>query len=195
MGMAVAEFRWWKVERCGKWSPCVGECNWPDTMCQGTQGGSVVKNLPASAGDTGDASSVPGSGRSPGGRTGNLLQYSCLENSMDRGAWWATIHGIPKNLTWLSAHTHIYRLRQNKKILNSTSSRPSQSCEKMASRMTCQAFWKQSSAWLHVSVWFYELCLRSVGFEAGRIQSSLHSLLPAWEPRGRLGKGAGGCWP
>ena len=51
----------------------------------------VVKNPSASAGD---ASSIPGSGRSPGGGNGTPLQYSCLENSMDRGAWQATIHGI-----------------------------------------------------------------------------------------------------
>ena len=57
---------------------------------RGFPGGSVVKNLPVDAGDTGDAGSIPGSGRSPGGRHGNPLQYSCLENPMDRGAWWAT---------------------------------------------------------------------------------------------------------
>ena len=47
----------------------------------------VVKNLPANAGDVGDSGLIPGSGRSPGGGNGNLLQYSCLENPMDRGAW------------------------------------------------------------------------------------------------------------
>ena len=54
-------------------------------------GGSVVKNLPA---DAEDASSIPGSGRSPGEGNGNPLYYSCLGNPMDRGAWWATIHTI-----------------------------------------------------------------------------------------------------
>ena len=49
----------------------------------------VVKNLPASAGDTRDTGSIPGSGRSSGGRQGNPLRYSCLENPMDRGAWQA----------------------------------------------------------------------------------------------------------
>ena len=53
----------------------------------------MVKNPPANAGDLG---SIPGSERSPGGRNGNPLQYSCLENSMDRGAWWATVHGVAK---------------------------------------------------------------------------------------------------
>ena len=54
----------------------------------------VVKNSPANAGDVGDAGLIPGSGRSPGGGHGNPLQYSCLENPMDRGAWWATVHGV-----------------------------------------------------------------------------------------------------
>ena len=51
----------------------------------------VVKNPPANAGDAG---SIPGLGRAPGGENANLLHYSCLENSMDRGAWQATAHGI-----------------------------------------------------------------------------------------------------
>ena len=59
----------------------------------------VVKNPPASAGDTRDASSVPGSGRSPGVGNGNPLQYSCLGNSMDRGVWWAIVHGVTKSQT------------------------------------------------------------------------------------------------
>ena len=53
----------------------------------------MVKYLPDNAGDIRDAGSVPGWGRSPGGGHGNPLQYSCLENSMDRGAWWAAVHG------------------------------------------------------------------------------------------------------
>ena len=53
----------------------------------------VVKNLPASVGDARDSGLIPGSGRSPGGENGNTLQCSCLENSMERGAWWATVHG------------------------------------------------------------------------------------------------------
>ena len=59
----------------------------------------VVKNPPANAGDTRDVSSIPGSGRSPGIGNGNSCQYSCLENSIDRGAWWAIVHGIAKNQT------------------------------------------------------------------------------------------------
>ena len=56
-----------------------------------------VKNLTANAGNSGDAGSIPGLGRSPGGGNGNPLQYSCLENSIDRGAWQATVHGVTKS--------------------------------------------------------------------------------------------------
>ena len=59
----------------------------------------VVKNLPAKAGDPRDTGLIPGWGRSPGGGTGNPLQYSCLENSMDRGAWRAIVHGAAKRRT------------------------------------------------------------------------------------------------
>ena len=62
----------------------------------GFTGGSVVKNLPANAEDAG---SIPGWGRSPGEGKGNLLQYLCLGNPMDRGAWWATVQGAAKSLT------------------------------------------------------------------------------------------------
>ena len=65
-------------------------------------GGLVVKSLPASAGDTGDVGLIPGSGRSPGEGNGNLLQYSCLENPKDRGAWQATVDGVTKSWTQLS---------------------------------------------------------------------------------------------
>ena len=62
----------------------------------GFPGGSVVKNLPANAGNTG---SVPGLGRSTREGNGNPLQYSCLGNPIDRGAWWAIVHGIPESDT------------------------------------------------------------------------------------------------
>ena len=61
---------------------------------KGLPGGSEVKNPPTSAGDT---SSIPGLGRSPGEGNGYPLQYSCLENPMDRGAWQATVHGVSKS--------------------------------------------------------------------------------------------------
>ena len=57
----------------------------------------MVKNLPASAGDAGDADSIPGSGRSPGGGNGNSLQYSCLENPTDRGIWRAIVHRVAES--------------------------------------------------------------------------------------------------
>ena len=68
---------------------------------QGFPGGSVLKNLATNAADSGDGSSIPGLGRFHGGGNGNPHHYSCLENPMDRGAWWPTIHGIPKSQTRL----------------------------------------------------------------------------------------------
>ena len=59
----------------------------------------VVKNLPANAGHIRDVHSIPGWGRSPGGGNGNPFWYSCLENSMDIGAWHATVHGLTKSQT------------------------------------------------------------------------------------------------
>ena len=59
----------------------------------------MIKNLPATAGEAGDSGSIPGSGRSPGRGRGNPPQYSSLGNPVDRGAWWALIHGIEKNRT------------------------------------------------------------------------------------------------
>ena len=59
----------------------------------------MVKNLPANAGDVRGVGSISGSGRSPGGGHGNPLQYSCLENLMDRGAWWAILHKVSKSWT------------------------------------------------------------------------------------------------
>ena len=64
--------------------------------------GTVVKNPPANAGvsgDTRDTVSIPGSGRSSGVGNGSPLQYFCLENSVDRGAWWATVYGVAKSQT------------------------------------------------------------------------------------------------
>ena len=66
----------------------------------------VVKNPPAHAGDLRDPSLIPGLGRSPGGENGNPLQYSCLENPMDRGASEATVHGVAKSQPGLSFQAH-----------------------------------------------------------------------------------------
>ena len=71
----------------------------------------VVKSPAATAGDagnTGDMGSTPESGRSPGGGNGILLQYSCLENLMDRAIWWATVHGIAESDTTDRLHTHMF---------------------------------------------------------------------------------------
>ena len=64
----------------------------------------MLNNLPANAGDARDEGSAPGLGRSPGEGNGSPLQYSCLEDNKDRGAWWTTVHGVAKNRTRLS-HT------------------------------------------------------------------------------------------
>ena len=78
----------------------------------------VVKNLPANAGDVRVAGSIPGLGSSPGEVNGNPLQYACLENPMDRGAWRATVHRVTKSRTQLkqfSTHTfmHLYMSRSS----------------------------------------------------------------------------------
>ena len=74
------------------------ECHAQDAACRN----SVVKNLPAKAGDTRDAGLSPGLRRSPGVGNGNLLQYSCLENSRDREAWQAPVLGAAKGQTQLN---------------------------------------------------------------------------------------------
>ena len=67
----------------------------------------MVKNLPANAGDTRDLGSIPGSERSPGVGNGNTLQYSCLENPMDRGDWWPTVYGVAKSWTQLNMYAQL----------------------------------------------------------------------------------------
>ena len=67
----------------------------------------MVKNLPANAGDAGDECSIPGLGRSHGVGNGNPLQYSCLENLMDRRARWATVHGVAELDPMLSTTQHV----------------------------------------------------------------------------------------
>ena len=76
--------------------------------CLASQVVLVVKSLPADAGNARDVGLIPGLGRSTGVGKGNPLQYSCLEKSMDRGSWWATVHGVPKSQTQLSTHTHTH---------------------------------------------------------------------------------------
>ena len=79
----------------------------------------VVKNPPANVGDVKDVGSIPGSGRSPEGGHSNPFQYSCLENPIDRGPWWATGHMVTKSQTRLKelntrthSHTHTHMLQQ-----------------------------------------------------------------------------------
>ena len=66
----------------------------------------MLKNPPANAGDTKDVGLIPDLGRSPGEGNGDPRQHSCLENSMDRGVWWTTVHGVAKSWTHRSVHTH-----------------------------------------------------------------------------------------
>ena len=77
----------------------------------------VVKNLPASAGDIRDVGSIPGLGRSPAGGHDNPLYYTCLENPMDRGAWWAAVHRVTESQTRLkrlSTHTQWEKMTQER---------------------------------------------------------------------------------
>ena len=70
----------------------------------------LVKNLPTNAGASRDTGSIPGSRRFPGEGNGKPLQYSCLENSMDRGAWLAAVHGVTKSQIWLSTHAFCHSI-------------------------------------------------------------------------------------
>ena len=83
------------------------------TLCMVFPGSSAVKNPPARQETHRDAGLIPGSGRSPGEENGNPLQYSCQQNPMDRGTWWATVHRVTKSRTWLkrpSMHIYLYYL-------------------------------------------------------------------------------------
>ena len=95
-----------KKER--KWHLWLELPNWETGA---SQGGSVIKNLPANAGDTRDASSILGSARPPGEGNDNPLWYSCLENPMGRGAWRATVHGVAESWTWLHDWAHTTPLK------------------------------------------------------------------------------------
>ena len=103
--------------RGGSFTQCPGDMEgqnaFPSTPPMGFPGGAVVKNLRANEGDTGDPSSIPGSGRSSEEGNGTPLQYSCLESSMDREAWWAAVHGVAKSQIRLSTHActcHVLRV-------------------------------------------------------------------------------------
>ena len=82
----------------------------------------TVKNLPASAGDIGAMGLNPGSGSSPGGENGNPLQYSCLENPRDGGAWWASVHGVAESQTALrTAHGCSHAYHPERRLIHSSS--------------------------------------------------------------------------
>ena len=80
----------------------INEHDFAYTQYGASQMAQLVKNLLANAGDLKDAGSAPQLGRRPGEGNGSMLQYSYLENSIDRGAWWATVHGVTKSKTRLS---------------------------------------------------------------------------------------------
>ena len=89
---------------------------------RGFPGGTRGKEPPANAGDIRDTNLIPGSGRSPGGGHGNPPQYSCLENPMDRGAWWAAVHGVAKSRTQLSDFTFTFHFHALEKEMAAHSS-------------------------------------------------------------------------
>ena len=70
-------------------------------------GGSAVKDTPTNVGDSRDMGSIPRSGRSSGEENGNPVQYLCLENTMERGAWWVAMHGVTKSCTRLRTHARL----------------------------------------------------------------------------------------
>ena len=96
--------------------------DWSDLTAAVAAGGAVVKNLPANAGDRRDRRVQSLVGKSPAGGPGNMLQYSWLENSMDRGAWQVTVQGVAKSQIWLSdwVHKHINTHTYIKKEPNKT---------------------------------------------------------------------------
>ena len=97
--------------------------------------GAVVKNPPASAGGARDMGSIPGSGRSPGEGNGNPLQYSSLGNPMNRGAQWATVHGVAKSQTQLINQTHTHTHDYFKSCIDVQFSSVTQSCLTLCNSM------------------------------------------------------------
>ena len=85
-------------------------------------GGAVARNPPANEGEAEDSGSIPESGRSPGAGNGTPLQYSCLENPMDRGAWWAAVHVVAKSRTRLNDFTFTFHFHALEKEITTHSS-------------------------------------------------------------------------
>ena len=94
----------------------------PYAASRDLSGDASGKELPAKAGASGDVGSIPGSGRSPGGGHGNPLQHSCLENPMDREAWWAIVHRVAKSWTRLSDFTFTFQLHASEREMATHSS-------------------------------------------------------------------------
>ena len=104
-------------------------------LCLGFPGGSEVKVSACNAGDLG---SIPGLGRSPGEGNGNPLQYSRLENPMDGGAWWATVHGVAKSRARLSDFTFtFFPVSTCSLIIHKKEREVSQSCPTLCDPMDC----------------------------------------------------------
>ena len=115
----------------------------------GFPGDPVLKNLPANAKDTGNVGSISGSGRSPQVGNGNTFQYSCLENSTDRGAWLPMAHGVTKSWTRVSTHTYWTCRSLIFSIRNKTTS--SILLDK------CLYNVMYNILWLHFQIWFTEI--------------------------------------
>ena len=142
----------------------------------------MVKNPPANAGDTGDVSLIPGLGRSPGGGNGNplsCLELSCLGNSMDRGAWWATVHGVTKSQTWLNPHALLYITRLLLLIGSSA-------CLQRTMRSDLLVVTSESSA-------LWQLSTETPGDGAGFLASGFPELLIPY-PKERLCKHVSCTW-
>ena len=145
----------WRVRSCSKSSPASFGKGFPMAL--------VVKNPPANTGETREEGSVPGPGRPPGGGNGNPLQYSCLENVVDRGAWWATVHSFAKSQTHWSdlAHTHAALLN----LFNPSASSPEviTGCEIYGAPPSISRRQQQGvkpalgSLWAWVPVWWCQL--------------------------------------
>ena len=101
-------------------------------------GGSVIKNLPANAGEE-DVGLTPESGRFPGVGNSNPLQYSCLENSMDRGAWWSIVHRAERSQTQLSTHAQIAHNIRNGNANQEESLKDNQSVKDLVAQ-SCMTF-------------------------------------------------------
>ena len=111
----------------------------------------VVKNLPAKAGDIREVGLIPGSGRSSGVENGNPLRYSCLDNSMTRGAWQAAVHEVTKSQTWLSTHT---KQQQQKLILILLNSLTPESETEYHIRLAKSFLWVSISCWRKIQMKF-----------------------------------------